>query len=315
MCTLPTGSGGLEEEGCEEDSLTREEGKRGEGVGVKEEQAVMTYYKRGVYLDRDATLKDLRNAFLDSGTYTHTPEPAHTSLGLGRCTHAPLHPPSHLLPPPLPTSSGQLEEDNRLFQFLKSDVPGDTVAIETEEETFLSELEPNLVEPRTIFFQLLEHGGMGRVEGGARWDGEGGLLGHGGTGARWDGEGRGRGRVGYWSTVGWGGWATGARWDGEATGARWDGEGEGVLLGHGGMGRGRVCYWGTVGWGGGGWATGARWDREGEGGLLEHGGMGRGRVGYGGTVGWGGGGWATGARWDGEGEGGLLGHGGMGTVH
>ena len=107
MCTLPTGSGGLEEEGGEEDSLTREEGKRGEGVGVKEEQAVMTYYKRGVYLDRDATLKDLRNAFLDSGTCTHTPEPAHPSLGLGRSPSPPFPPPppSPLLPSPPPQVS------------------------------------------------------------------------------------------------------------------------------------------------------------------------------------------------------------------
>ena len=53
---------------------------------------------------------------------------------------------------PSPASSGQLEEDSRLFQFLKSDVPGDIIAIDTEEETFLSELEPYLVEPRTLFF-------------------------------------------------------------------------------------------------------------------------------------------------------------------
>ena len=53
----------------EGDGGSGEEG-RGEGSeGGSEDQAVMVYYKRGIYLDPDATLKDLRNAFLDSGMY------------------------------------------------------------------------------------------------------------------------------------------------------------------------------------------------------------------------------------------------------
>ena len=49
--------------------------------------------------------------------------------------------------------TGQLEGGNTFFQFLKSDVPGDTVAIETEDETYLRDVEG--VEPRTLHFQLL----------------------------------------------------------------------------------------------------------------------------------------------------------------
>ena len=49
--------------------------------------------------------------------------------------------------------TGQLEGGNTFFQFLKSDVPGDTVAIETEDETYLCDVEG--VEPRTLHFQLL----------------------------------------------------------------------------------------------------------------------------------------------------------------
>ena len=35
--------------------------------GQSEDRAMMIYYRRGVYLNPGATLKDLRNAFLDSG--------------------------------------------------------------------------------------------------------------------------------------------------------------------------------------------------------------------------------------------------------
>ena len=35
--------------------------------GQGEDRAVMIVYRRGVYLNPDATLKDLRNSFLDSG--------------------------------------------------------------------------------------------------------------------------------------------------------------------------------------------------------------------------------------------------------
>lgn len=71
--------------------MTRDQHKTGDGVGDREEQAVMVYYKRGVYLDEKATLKDLRNAFLDSGTCSYNvPVSLHTSLVLG---NAPPPPP------------------------------------------------------------------------------------------------------------------------------------------------------------------------------------------------------------------------------
>jgi hypothetical protein len=88
--------------------------------GQGEDRAVMIVYRRGVYLNPDATLKDLRNSFLDSG---------------------------------------QLEGKNRFFEFLMSDVPGDTIAIETEPETYLSKLESDFAEPRTIHFQLMDEDG------------------------------------------------------------------------------------------------------------------------------------------------------------
>lgn len=67
-------------------------------------------------------------------------------------------------------------------------MPGDIIAIDTEEETFLSELEPYLVEPQTLFFQLLESGKTGSVS----WsDREGGLVRQG----EWAGK-TGSGRVG-----------------------------------------------------------------------------------------------------------------------
>ena len=54
--------------------------------------------------------------------------------------------------------TGQLEGKNRFFEFLMSDVPGDTIAIETEPETYLSKLESDFAEPRTIHFQLMDEG-------------------------------------------------------------------------------------------------------------------------------------------------------------
>ena len=54
----------VEEEGEEEEE--EEEG------GSEGEQAVLVYYKRGVYLNSNATLKDLREGFLDTGKCVYT---------------------------------------------------------------------------------------------------------------------------------------------------------------------------------------------------------------------------------------------------
>ena len=72
------------------------------------------YYKQGVYLHPDATLKDLRNAFIDSN---------------------------------------QLDAEDRMFCFLNSDVPGDYIVIDTEDEVMLSQIEHNLVQPRTLYIE------------------------------------------------------------------------------------------------------------------------------------------------------------------
>ena len=75
-------------------------------------------YKKGVYMDRNASLKDLRNAFVDSK---------------------------------------QLDDSNVYFQFLHSDTSGDYIAIDNEEETLLSSLEPNLQTPRTVYIESIKN--------------------------------------------------------------------------------------------------------------------------------------------------------------
>ena len=77
------------------------------------------YYKQGVYLHPDATLKDLRNAFIDSN---------------------------------------QLDAEDCMFCFLNSDVPGDYIVIDTEEEVMLSQIEHNLVQPRTLYIECRDPG-------------------------------------------------------------------------------------------------------------------------------------------------------------
>ena len=76
-------------------------------------------YKRGVYLTPDATLKDLRNGFIELE---------------------------------------KLEGDDRYFQLLKSDVPGDLIEIDTEDETLLSQIEHSLVQPRTMYIENIDPG-------------------------------------------------------------------------------------------------------------------------------------------------------------
>ena len=76
-------------------------------------------YKRGVYLTLDATLKDLRNGFIELE---------------------------------------KLENNDRYFQLLKSDVPGDFIEIDTEDETLLSQIERRLVQPRTMYIENIDPG-------------------------------------------------------------------------------------------------------------------------------------------------------------
>ena len=75
-------------------------------------------YKKGIYLDTNATLKDLRNGFIDSA---------------------------------------QIDSHNRFFQFLNSDMPDDCIPIDNEEDTLLSRLEPNLISPKTMYIETVDN--------------------------------------------------------------------------------------------------------------------------------------------------------------
>lgn len=76
-------------------------------------------YKRGIYLAPDATLKDLRNSFIEQE---------------------------------------KLERNDCCFQLLKSDVPGDFIEIDTEEEVLLSQIEHSMVQPRTMYIEDIDPG-------------------------------------------------------------------------------------------------------------------------------------------------------------
>ena len=93
--------------------------RQANSVSDDNETMIEVVYKRGVYLRADATLKDLRNGFVDSN---------------------------------------QLDAKDRIFQFLKSDVPGDYIEIDTEDEVMLAQIEHNLVQPNTIYIESLEQG-------------------------------------------------------------------------------------------------------------------------------------------------------------
>ena len=61
---------GVEDKKSEKEDVAQEAVQDNGGLaseGQSEDRAMMIYYRRGVYLNPDATLKDLRNAFLDSG--------------------------------------------------------------------------------------------------------------------------------------------------------------------------------------------------------------------------------------------------------
>ena len=84
-----------------------------------DEQMTEVVYKRGIYLSTNATLKDLRNAFIDSR---------------------------------------QIEPEERMFQFLNSDVLGDSITIDTEDEVLLEQIEHRLVQHRTVYIETLAPG-------------------------------------------------------------------------------------------------------------------------------------------------------------
>lgn len=81
------------------------------------EQTELTY-RRGVYLPLDATLKDLRNKFVESG---------------------------------------QLDQKDGIhFQFLLSDVPGDRIELDTEDDVLLCQIESSLLQKRTLFIEAID---------------------------------------------------------------------------------------------------------------------------------------------------------------
>ena len=45
-----------------------------------------------------------------------------------------------------------------MFCFLNSDVPGDYIVIDTEDEVMLSQIEHNLVQPRTLYIECRDPG-------------------------------------------------------------------------------------------------------------------------------------------------------------
>ena len=77
-------------------------------------------YPNGVYLNEEACLKDLRNEFVDSD-----------QLG---------------------------DSDGLHFQFLRSDVPGDRIELDTEDEVLLCQIEDSLVQKRTLYIECIDPG-------------------------------------------------------------------------------------------------------------------------------------------------------------
>jgi hypothetical protein len=91
-------------------------GKEGDSMTHQHEQTELAY--RAMYLPSGATLKDLRNMFVESE---------------------------------------QLDKKNGLhFQFLLSDVPGDKIELDTEDEVLLSQIESRLVQKRTLYIETID---------------------------------------------------------------------------------------------------------------------------------------------------------------
>ena len=93
------------------------EGRREDGGSVR---IVEIVYQKGVYLPEDGSLKDLRNAFIDSNQMD---------------------------------SSG-----SHAFQFLHADVPGDAFLIDVEEDTLLSQICNSLTDKRTVYIETINPG-------------------------------------------------------------------------------------------------------------------------------------------------------------
>ena len=107
------------EEGEELPSKEGEElpSKEGNGEGMEE-----VVYRRGVYLGPGATLRDLRNGFVD--------------------TH-------------------QTASEHRMFLFLRSDILGDQYDISSETGTHLTNIRGSLVQPQTMYIESLARSAFG----------------------------------------------------------------------------------------------------------------------------------------------------------
>ncbi len=88
--------------------------------GTASSQGQEVVYKRGVYLFEDASLRELRNAFVET-----------KQLDNQKGTH---------------------------FQFLRSDVEGDKIEIETEDDILLNQIEHSLTSRRTMFIEMVDSG-------------------------------------------------------------------------------------------------------------------------------------------------------------
>lgn len=99
-----------------EKEKSKEEGRE-DGASAR---VVEIVYQKGVYLPEDASLKDLRNAFIDSR---------------------------------------QLDSsDGAAFQFLHADVPGEAFLIDVEEDTLLSQIHDSLADKQTVYIETINLG-------------------------------------------------------------------------------------------------------------------------------------------------------------
>lgn len=109
----------------ESDRVPASKGQESETENGKEKDTLSQHeqtelaYNGGVYLPLDATLKDLRNKFVDSEQL-------------------------------------QDHNDGVHFQFLLSDVPGDRIELDTEDEVLLCQIESSLVQRRTLYIETID---------------------------------------------------------------------------------------------------------------------------------------------------------------
>ena len=121
MCTYTQGDSSLEVSKITQESPKSKYSGKPTRSESADDHMTEVLYKRGVYLTPDQTLKDLRNGFIELE---------------------------------------KLENNNRYFQLLKSDVPGDFIEIDTEDETLLSQIEHRLVQPRTMYIENIDPGNV-----------------------------------------------------------------------------------------------------------------------------------------------------------